>query len=290
MTNKNKSSNQNLIGPIGLLKRASSEYKENFWVLMGIMLFPIILNLILTFTQPGSAQSRGIDYFEILKSILLVFMAIVSILISTWAYLAVIFVIRDDKSPLMGIYGAYQKSLSTLPSYIYVNILIAIATIPGILLLGIPTIIYMVWFAFSAFVMVAENYYGANALMRSREYVTHRWWQVAGRVFFIILLVFLAQFLGSLFNQFLGQLIPRNLKNITLAIQVIITNLIVILTVPLSISYAYTLYLNLKETRPELAGQPVNEKYKWLYIFSPTTILIIVVFLLVFLIKAVKGI
>lgn len=286
MEKQKENLNQKLIGPVELLKSSFGVYKSKFWILVEIMVFPVILNLILAFTQSNISQSDQLNSMLVFKTILVFFVGIISILISTWAYLAIILV---NKNPKLTVTEAYRKSLNILPSYIYINILVAIATIPGFLLLGIPAIIYMVWFSFAAFVFVYEGHNGPNALMRSREYVIHRWWRVAGRAFFIILILLLAQILGSILNNSIIYFL-RVWKDFAEFIQVIIPNLIVVLSVPLSICYTNVLYTNLKETRPELAKQPVNEKYKWFFIFSPTTILVFVLLLLGLLIKVVKGI
>lgn len=263
-----------LVRPFKLMDRAFSLYKKKLEVFVSIMLLPTILNLFFLCLKADSAIT-----------------IIISIFISTWAYLAIFLAIRSN-GPTEAI-SLFSQSLKKLPAYIYLNILIAIATIPGIILFGIPTIIYMVWFAFAAYVFINENLKGSNALMRSREYVTGRWWRVAGRVFFVLIFLLAIQLVGILVVQIFNNIVvvASGMENFstnheaTKTFQVIINNIIALFTVPFSISYTYSLYLNLKKTRPELAKKPVNEKYKWFYIFSPTTVLLFLIVLFGLMIK-----
>jgi len=248
-----------LPGVFGLLNEALSLYGKHFQVLTVIMALPIILDFVLSFYQ--------------LNPFLTFVIAIISIAASSWAFLSVLFVLKNGG----GVIDNYRLALPNLPAYIYINILIAIATIPGVFLLGFTAIIYFVWFGFAAYVMITENYFGADALMRSREYVTHRWWRVAGRVLFIIVIVLAFQLLGILLAQILNSAGLNKLTHAPALTRGIITNCFSLFTVPLSFAYTYTLFLNLRATRPELAKQPVNARYKWLYIASPTTILILLI-------------
>jgi len=290
MENINK---EKLLSPFSLLNEALGLYKSKLWILIAILLVPTVLNFILALSQPSlSPQPSDVGLYANLMFIAIIFVGIFSVLVSAWAYLALIFVLRDKS---LGFLKAYGLSKNKLPSYILVNILITVATLPGIFLLGIPAIVYLVWFTFSSFVLVVEDYRGSQALMRSREYVAHRWWEVAWRMFFIILFLFAIQFIGSLLAHMVetgfsvyptgGKPTSALLINI---IRGVISSIVTLVTVPLSISYSYLLYLNLRETRPDLAKQPVNEKYKWFYILSPTTILIIVIVIISFLLQIAR--
>jgi len=284
LKNQKEIADQKLIGPFGLLKKTLKVYRNNFLTVVGIMLVPVAVNFLVTLSQVSVSARPGSPMWLIsFKYALLVLTGIISIFISAWSYLAILLSVKnnlDGNSKPISIVEAYLQSLNKLPAYIYINILAAIATIPGIILFGIPTIIYLIWFAFAAFVMISENHYGAGALMRSREYVIHRWWRVAGRILFIVALLIAVQSVGPLLSR---------VFSITI-VKWIVPNLIAILTVPLSITYAYSLYLNLKETRPELTEQPVNEKYKWLYILSPTTALVLITIIAGILISLLRGV
>ena len=253
-----KQKEKNLPGVFALLNNALALYGTHFQTLFCIMLLPVLLDLVLTFLRLNPLLT-----------------AIISILFSSWAFLSILFAVKNGG----GVIENYRLSLPKLPAYIYINILIAVATIPGFFLLGFTAVIYFVWFSFATYVMVNENYFGADALMRSREYVVHRWWRITGRVLFIIVIIISFQLLGFLLVQIINSIGLLNAGIVALA-RGITLNIFSLFTVPLSIAYSYTLYLNLKATRPALAKQPVNAKYKWLYIFSPTTILILLIALL----------
>jgi len=99
----------------------------------------------------------------------------------------------------------------------------------------------------------------------------------------------LGDFLARLMIPFVTPLTAYNPKIIAKLVSGIFENLIVFITIPLSLTYTYLLYLNLKKTRPELAGQPVNNRYKWLYILSPTTVLILLVVLAGIFLQIANG-
>jgi len=254
-----KSKEKKLPGVFSLLNDALALYSSRWRTMVGIMLLPIVLDLALTF----------LHFNQILT-------AIISILFSSWAFLTILFTVKDGGTMIEN----FKLSLPKLASYIYINILIAIATIPGFFLLGFTAVIYFVWFSFAAYVMVTENHFGPVALMRSREYVVHRWWRVAGRVLFVIVIVLAFQLLGILLAQILNAAGLAKIPNALAISRGIITNLLSLFTIPLSIAYAYALFQSLRATRPELATQPPKAKYKWLYIFSPTTILVILIALI----------
>jgi len=249
-----KQKEKKLPGVFELLNDALALYCKQGRTLLCIMLLPIGLDLILTWLHVNSVLT-----------------VIISILVSSWAFLTILFTIKDGG----GIIENYKQSLPKLPAYIYINILIAVATIPGFFLLGLPAVIYFAWFSFAVYVMVTENYFGPEALMRSREYVTHRFGRVTGRVLFIIVIMLAVQMVSFLLVQVINSTgrLPAGSLNF---IRAIILNIFSLFTVPLSIAYTYALYLSLRATRPALAKQPVNADYKWLYIASPTTILVVI--------------
>lgn len=268
-----------LLKPFELLNQALDIYNKKIQTLLVIMAIPVLFNIgaLLFHLEAGL-------FGDIL-------IGIISAVVSIWAYLCLIYVLRKKD---LTVKKAFIQSKGKILSYILINFLIAVATIPGIILLGIPTVIYMVWFSFSAFVLIEEDYHGSNALMRSREYVTGRWGKVAWRVLFMILMLLAFQWIGSLLAKLITTpaiiYFPFNSRVITELIGGLFSNIIAFLTVPLSLSYTYLLYLDLKKTRPELANKPVNEKYKWLYILSPTTVVILIIILTTLLFQIATGI
>ena len=269
---------EKLLKPLELLRNALGLYSKKIGTLLGIMAVPVLFNLIALYFHLSADLLGDIS------------IGMTSAILSIWAYLCLIYVLKNKG---LTVKKAFLKSKERILSYILINFLIAIATIPGILLLGIPTVIYMVWFSFSAFVLIEEDYHGGDALMRSREYVTGRWGKVAWRMFLIILILVIFQYLGDflarLMIPFVTPLTAYNPKIIAKLVSGIFENLIVFITIPLSLTYTYLLYLNLKKTRPELAGQPVNNRYKWLYILSPTTVLILLVVLAGIFLQIANG-
>lgn len=167
---------------------------------------------------------------------------VVGTIISILAALALIFALQDNIQPG----ESYRSVLRRFWPYVWLTILSGFVTLGGFVMLIIPGILFSVWFAFALYVFAGGNDKGMNALLRSREYVQGRWWQVFLRWLVLVLgtLVIIAV-LGVLAKVFFGEA-GKNL----------FSDLFLLVYAPFMTAYLYELYQNLKSLKPEVATQP----------------------------------
>lgn len=212
-------------------------YRERLGVLTKIALLPVILLIAL-----------DLGDFLGLPSILVGIIGLVGAIISFLAALALIFAIQENIQ-----FGeAYRLALRRIWSYGWLTILSGFVVLGGFVMLIIPGIIFVIWFAFAIYVFAIEGERGMNAVLRSREYVQGNWWQVFGRYILLVLATLIIIGVINLFaspialalgaTKALGKSIGQTLFSLFL--------------IPFYTAYLYTLYRSLKTLKPELAGQP----------------------------------
>lgn len=119
-----------------------------------------------------------------------------------------------------------------VPGLMWVHMLAGLLVAGGYCLLGIPGILFTVWFFFAPFVYIAEGLGGLDALLKSREYVRGHWFATAWRLF-----------AGWVFLALL-QAIPG------------IGQLLGLILAPLPYILSYQLYLDLKALRGDVPFTP----------------------------------
>lgn len=88
----------------------------------------------------------------------------------------------DDQ---LGFADALEKGSEIILPLIWVGTLSGFIIAGGFFLFIIPGVIFMVWFFFAQFILVKEDVHGMNALLKSREYVSGEWFNVALRLLLI---------------------------------------------------------------------------------------------------------
>lgn len=102
---------------------------------------------------------------------------VVAIFLALWFAMSMIFYVSRNSE---GLSAAMHYALRRVHSYLWIAILADLIVQFGNMLLIIPGIVFAVWFSFSAFVLAQEDTRGLNALLKSKEYVRGKWWQVFG--------------------------------------------------------------------------------------------------------------
>jgi hypothetical protein len=142
-----------------------------------------------------------------------------------------------------GVLNSLTYGFKNFGKYFWTNIIAGLIISTGFFLFIIPGFIWLIAFGFATAVIASEGIWGLQALLRSREYVRGRWYQVAGLVFGYGLLVGIPLIVISIIPHFLHQA-----STISFIIQSVITFLIF----PLSTAYTFNLYKYLKTTRPNI--------------------------------------
>ena len=172
----------NLPGVKDLSKRAWEIYKARIRVFLGIMLAPLLVSLpIILFTK------LPVPIFIVL---MIIFMIAV-IIIGFWSQISLLYAIKDrDKE--IGIKESFAKGWHKIIPYWYISLLVGLIVMGGFLLFIVPGIIFAVWFSLAAYILVAEDIKGMNALRESKRLVSGNWSSVCWRFLFIVL------FLGAI--------------------------------------------------------------------------------------------
>ena len=243
-----------------LLKQSWQIYKSRFWTLLGIALFPFLgvlgIGLMVLLIIGAQKSNLSVWLTFILFGVAGIFMLLTAILFF-WSKIALLFAIKDSVE-LIGVKESFKRAKGKISALLFINILVILIIFGGFILLIIPAIIFGIWFCLANFVFVAEGHNGLNALLRSKEYVSGRWWSVFWRMLAIGsigILIYLLE-IGVGF-------IPSKLF---IDIASIIFGIVNFLFYILFTIYIFSLYNTLKETRPHLINQPVSAK-KGFFVF-----------------------
>lgn len=176
-------------------------------------------------------------------------------LVFTLMQIALILTIHHEGVSIGTILGNAFKLV--LPMW-WVNIIVGFLTMGASMLLGIPGIIFTIWFSLAIFILVIENVRGMQAVLRSKEFVRGFWWQV------LISNVVLSLALGIPI-----MIINFGLLSIDqyLASQ-IISNLFYLLAIPFGFCYNYAIYRSLTDIKG--SELPIPQK-KW-HLFTTSVV------------------
>lgn len=174
-------------------------------------------------------------------------MAIV-FLSQAWGQTALLYAIKDSREKI-GVIESYRRGWRKIVSYWWLSFLAGLINFGGFLLLIVPGIIISVWFSLAAYILVAENLTGMNALLKSREYVRGKWSGVLWRFLFIWgILVILLAVLSPIFS--LLKIPPIGLEIGRFVVWLFLT--------PLAITYSFLIYNSLKAFKGNFAFVPTT--------------------------------
>jgi len=156
-----------------------------------------------------------------------------------WGFSAFMFAVINEE---LGIRDSLREGWQRVFSFMWLYNLTGFIIAGGFLLLIIPGVIFLVWFAFSQFILVSEGERGMNALLKSKEYVKGKWFDVFLRLFVIWIL-----------SGCVG-MVP------------VIGPLVSVLFFPFVMIFIYLVYRDLKEIKGDGMEFPQSsgEKAKWL--------------------------
>ncbi|MDO8633093.1 MAG: hypothetical protein Q7K38_00885 [Candidatus Wildermuthbacteria bacterium] len=230
-----------------LLNQAFLFYFAHWKTIIGIVTIPTLLSI---------AQLFGNNFLFLILSLLIGSLSYMALLIAT---------VREGK-PEGGVVGAYKEAIPMLIPYTWLLILYGITIWGGFLLFIVPGIVLTIWLSLAFYVLLAENKKGFAALTSSYRYIKGYWWPVLWRwtffpILFITLQVVIVFFVsgGSFFwpagnsQAMQPKFLWANLS-ISLLSQVLIT--------PLAVIYFYGIYRALKEIKAGVSLQIEEAKFK----------------------------
>ena len=156
-----------------------------------------------------------------------------------WGIAAFTFAAVDET---LGVRDALNNGWRRVRSYMWVSFLFTFIVGGGFLLFFVPGLIFLVWFLFSQFVLVAEDEKGMAAILKSKEYVRGNWFGVFIR---LLLLWLISGVLG--FIPVVGPILS-------------------LLLVPFMMIFVKLIYDDLRESKGKIAIHPpsVGARVKWI--------------------------
>ena len=244
-----------LIKATDIINQSVELYLKHFkqiWVYLAISLIPTITLTIITLTEISLEVHMVTP--KIANDIVLLIVFIAGLILSLWAYLALIKGCdRILKNQLPGDWKENFISAKTIIlSGIWLSIIVGLTILAGSILFIIPGIIFTVWFQFSIYSLATDNTKGIEAMKMSKNLVTGRWWAVLWRLFApSVLFAIAAGILQWIIGQILN-LLPTMSLAPSNTVTIFSNNIISLLLLPLLIIAGLILYENLKST-------PVNK-------------------------------
>lgn len=223
-----------------ILGQAWAIYKQRLGTFLGIMVIPM---LIITVSSVILAAGRG-------------FLGIPIFIISLWGQTALLYAIKDNQERI-GVIESYRRGWHKILSYLWVSLLVLFIIMGGLLLLIVPGIIFAVWFGLAIYILIAEDLKGMNALLKSREYVKGKWGSVFWRFFFIFAISGIISLVLNLIFNFLKIPFGKEISNFIIGL----------FLTPLTMTYGFLVYSNLKALKGEIAFAPSgSQKIKFVLV------------------------
>lgn len=203
------------ITPIGeLFSLTWNQYKQRAIPLLAVIMISTVVigGLILVTVLCGViggailthlvSEGITISIIAALSSIFLLGITVVII----WCQTAMLAITVDED---LGIIESFQRGWQYFWPMTWVVTILSGVLMAGFALGVLPAFVFMVWFSFCAFIMLAEDRRGLDTLLASREYVRGYGWNTFGKMTVIWLISgmasvipFIGQILSILFTPF----------------------------------------------------------------------------------------
>lgn len=193
----NFSVEQVISSPVDLLKKSIKVYQMGFVDLLKMLLIPLLGMIpmavvmvlyggsIFAFKDPGMARLVTTGILAILMMLAFIIMIYVGVTAKIGMYRLI-----KNRLESVGSVGAknvkeiFNESKKYFWKFIGVSFLTGLFVILWSFLFIIPGIIFAVYYSFSIWALVCEDYEATAALKRSKELVKGYWWSVVGRFLF----------------------------------------------------------------------------------------------------------
>lgn len=142
----------------------------------------------------------------LLVIILIALLLIVVTVLAVWCQSSLLAIIVDEE---LGIVDAFRTGWDFLWPLAWVMTILGGILITGFVCGVLPGILFMIWFTFCFYTLLAEDRRGLDSLLASMEYVRGHWWDTFIKLFLVWLLSallslipFLGQILSILFAPY----------------------------------------------------------------------------------------
>lgn len=228
-----------LTPPSQILNKAFVLFESRYKVLL-----PFIAVAIIVLALSGIVTNSPVDPVEATfkQAVGIGAVGFVMFLVNIFFFMIAILVYTSDESHWRVILG---KGIKLLPRYIVLMILQGIIIVGGYFLLIVPGFIFTIWFSFASYIYLHERHRGLHALMASRHLVKGYFWQIIGRLLYLVLIgiMLIVPFIViQIFFQ----------NNIVITLQQFWMYIFVL---PLMFAYTLELCEELKSIQPEFSYQ-----------------------------------
>ncbi len=172
----------------------------------------------------------------------------------------------------IGVVEAFKRSRSKFINFFIVSLLVVLVFYGGLFMLVVPGIIFMIWFSFSAIIAALEGDRGFDALLKSKAYVAGKWWTIFW--YFIFMGTVIMVPLMSLEAIYEHYEYLSAMRALLTSIRVLYA-ILGILAFPFYSAYMLSIYLSLKNAKPELVNQKPGGSKRF-FIFSAVLGIIVV--------------
>jgi hypothetical protein len=254
---------QRLEGPVSLLRSAWSLFSAHWKIIVPIVIAPSLLiyigQLLLATKNVPAAVVAGV--FMIVG-------LVVSIAMSPAAINA-IHRLSTESGVVLTFKEQYRFGFGMFWSVVLIAIIQTLASIGSFAIFVIPGVIVCVYSGMYLFARVIDGKRGFSAFNESFSLVKGRWWEVFGRIIFLVLFyivcVAILTFISFILSFILG-----------MALAYFVTNLITSSILgSLALIYVYRLYLALRASRS--ADVSAGGFKKWLIVFMVIGVLVMIV-------------
>ncbi len=226
-------------GPVVLIKDAFAYFQQHLGLFLGIYAVPMVLVFALSIAMEsmfGGVEDASMPSGSEVGAELAVLLVVVAVSIA-----ASLALLRAVLQPTETIESAYRYALAHFFPFLYLSVLVGLATMLGFIFLIVPGVILFVWFMFAQFLFVEKGMRGTDAMKASRELVRGMWWPVFGRLVAwlaaSILVIGLAGMLGGVVSG-----------GSTLIAEAVV-NAVSLVLAPIAFSYLSFLYADLKKLK-----------------------------------------
>jgi hypothetical protein len=174
---------QKLSSPFALIKKSVDIFskKENFLFLIKIYI-PVAIFSVLSVAQsylPDSFKNSNVALLTVVAAILQLLYLLTSVLVAAAGIIAIGKIVDGSKSSVKEIFTTAKKSYWM---FLLLSIVLTIAYGLGFILLIVPGLLFVVWFAFSKFIMIEKGTNIKTSLMKSKELAKGNYWKILGRL------------------------------------------------------------------------------------------------------------
>ena len=174
---------QKLTSPFDLIKKAVAIFakKENFIYLIQIylpMAFFSIISIAQNYLPENIKNSSSVWMISGVVLLQLIYL-LISVFVALSGIIAVGKIIGDGE---LSVRRTYESALPKYWIFLLLSSALTLIYLFGFVLLIIPGVIFVVWFAFSRFAAVEKGLGVKDALLKSKDLVKGIYWKILGRL------------------------------------------------------------------------------------------------------------